>query len=125
MRPKSMKILLGNTFPLTLVKRVVEIEPISLDEAARLLDGGFDSFWGHTNTLAAAKEQLGVDPTPETERPSITLDEEGLPAVGQGESATVVVVLSPQYRQGFRPQIGEEVSPEDILGWQALKVQFL
>lgn len=118
------KILLGNVFPTSLVKRQVLIEPIALDEAKRLLAGGYDSFWGHTNTLLAAKEQLGVDVAPKTERPALKLDQEGLPYLVEGEVAMKIILLSPSYKEGFRPAIGEEVSTDDIVGWTALLVTF-
>lgn len=117
-------VLLGNTFPLTLVRRECRIQPIKLEQAkAMLVAEGFRSFWGHANTLEAANLQLGFDVAPVSDRPALRLTEEGLPAL-EGEVASTVVVLSPSYRPGFRPAIGVEVGPEDILGWEALLVTF-
>ena len=123
MAPKMTKVILGNTFPLTLVRRQVSIKPISLAEAKALLEDGFVSFWGHSNTAAVAKAQLGFEVSPETERPALVLDENGLPGIG-GVHSDKVLVLSPSYRPGFRPAIGVEVGPDDIVGWEPLLVQF-
>ncbi len=35
-----------------------------------------------------------------------------------------VWLLSPAYREGFRPRIGDEVSPEQITGWQVLRLEY-
>lgn len=117
------KVLLGNTFPLTLVRRAAIIRPIGMEDAKHLLEGGFVSFWGHSNTAAVAKAQLGVDVSPDTERPALVLDEDGLPGIG-GYHTDKVLVLSPTYRSGFRPAIGVEVSEADIVGWEPLLVTF-
>lgn len=114
-----MTILLGNTYPPALVRRRVVITPITLEAAIKLLANGFESFWGHTNTIQAANEQLGVDVRPKTERPAVILDKEGFPSLN-GIIATKVLVLSPNYANGFRPQIGEEVPLEKLTGWQCL-----
>lgn len=116
-------ILLGNTFPLTLVRRECRITPIGVEEAKDLLSLGFVSFWGHANTAAAAQSQLGVDVNPKTERPALVLDKDGLPGL-DGVHTNTVLVLSPRYRQGFRPAIGVEVSEEDIEGWDPLLIVF-
>ena len=120
---KMTKVLLGNTFPLTLVRRPVQIEPVSIETAKAMLTVGFASFWGHTNTAAVAQAQLGFDVVPKTERPALKLNEEQLPTL-DGETYTKVLVLSPSYRAGFRPAIGVEVTNEDIVGWEPLLVTF-
>lgn len=118
------KVLLGNTFPLTLVRREVRIYPITVDEAKALLTiAGFNSFWGHTNTATVAKAQLGFDVMPKTERPALVIDEDGLPGLN-GEHSDTIVVLSPTYRSGFRPAMGQEVTEADIVGWEPLLVKF-
>lgn len=117
------KVLLGNTFPLTLVRRRVQIDPVSIEDAKALLEAGYVSFWGHSNTAVAAKAQLGFDVLPETERPALKLTSEGLPELN-GVVAAKVVILSPEYRAGYRPAIGVETGVEDILGWQALVLTF-
>lgn len=117
------KVLLGNTYPLNLVRRRVSIEPCSIEDAVAMLGAGFASFWGHTNTAAAAKAQLGFDVLPKTERPALKLNEEQLPTL-DGETYTKVLVLSPSYRPGFRPAIGVEVEAGDIVGWEPLLVTF-
>ena len=128
--PQGM--IIGSTFPLSLIRRPCEITPIRGDGAAYLnqvrsdiLQNGYEvaSFWGHTNTLAAAKQFLGFDVTPRTERPSLVLNENNLPVL-EGITTHFVYVVSPNYRPGFRPQIGVEVTSEEILGWEVLVVYF-
>ena len=117
-------VLLGNSFPLSLVRRAVRIEPRTLDELRQEVDErGCVSYWGHANTLESAKRFLGFDPSPSTERPAIILNEERLPTLA-GIAFDEVWVLSPDYAEGYRPQIGEEVIQERILGWQVLQIEF-
>lgn len=118
------KILIGSTFPLALIRRPVKIRPALLRElkaAIRNADS-VASFWGHGNTIAAANEILGIDVTPRTERPAVILDRKH-PSL-DGVRYSVVWVLSPDYIPGFRPQIGVEVQPDQIVGWQTLKLMF-
>lgn len=122
--PSKNKILVGNSFPLSLIRRRVVVEPCDIDALRRLLPGNeVVSFWGHRNTLAAAGRCLGVDLAPEVERPVLSLTAEKLPMYG-GWVFDECWVLSPDYRVGFRPAIGEEVPAEQILGWQCLHIVF-
>lgn len=117
-------VLLGNSFPLSLVRRRVVVEPRPLDELrAALAERGCASFWGHANTLAAAKEHLGLDVAPASTRPALTLSAEQLPCL-DGLPHTEVWLLSPDYAPGFRPQIGQEVPADAIRGWQVLHISF-
>jgi len=118
-----MIALLGNTYPPAMVRRQVLVTPISVEEAREFLADGFMSYWGHVNTVNVANNLLGVDVTPETERPAISLNEEGFPTLN-GKVADKVVVLSPNYAPGYRPQEGEITPPEKIIGWQALLWDF-
>jgi len=121
----SDTILIGNSFPMTLIRhhevKVVEVPVAELVDA--LPAKRVVSFWGHENTRTAAESLLRVDLRPETPRPAITLDPVGYPSL-QGGSFASCYVLSPDYRQGYRPAIGEEVGPEDIRGWHALKLEW-
>jgi hypothetical protein len=117
-------VLLGNGFPLSLVRRRVVLgsaQPGALRTA--LHARGWKSFWGHANTLAAAGDWPGVDVTPESERPALTVDASGLPMLG-GRSYGAVWLLSPEYPEGSRPRIGEEVLPAQISGWRVLRMEF-
>ena len=124
-------MLIGNAFPLALIAREVNVKPVALVELRAVvreaaLDGTLESYWGHANTLAAASKMVGVDLAPATERPALRLDAEGLPTLDPNKKGeNIVYVLSPRYRGGFRPQIGQEVQAQDIQGWQALKVSFI
>ena len=118
----SADILLGNSFPLSLIRRPVSIEPFPAETLRGRLEGAqVHSFWGHGNTLKAASQWLGIDLTPKTERPVIVLSEDGLP---QLDSLTFheCFILSPDYRLGFRPAIGAEVASEDIIAWTVLSI---
>lgn len=117
------KMLLGNTFPMTLIRHhAVTVADCAIGAIAReVRRRGVVSFWGHENTRAVAEAQLGVDLRPKAERPAISLDAKGYPSL-DGNSFRCCYVLSPDYRAGFRPAIGEEVRAEDILGWHALKL---
>lgn len=112
----------GNTFPMNLIRRKVTIQPLSMEEYCReLASGKWASFWGHDNTLAAAKAQCGFDLTPKEERPALTVDKEGFPVL-YGTSYKKCYVLTPEYRAGFRPAMGEEVQMEDIYSWHVLEI---
>lgn len=116
-------IILTNIYPTSLVRRPVKMTPITTEEAKEKLKSGFLSCWGHTNTIGAANKMLGIDVTPKQERPAIVLDETKMPTL-HGEKAELVIVLSPVYKAGFRPKIGEEVDKDKIAEWQAIKVEF-
>lgn len=81
------------------------------------------SFWGHRNTVHAAEKIAGVTLFRESERPAITLSEDRKPVLDDIEFDTCWV-LSPDYISGFRPDIGQEVTPEQITGWQILKISW-
>lgn len=117
------KILIGNSFPFSLVRcpRLL-VESVSLAELKSHFAGSeIVSFWGHANTRMAAESVLGVSLLPKTERPAIVLTAEGLPML-DGEVFDTCWLLSPDYQQGFRPAIGQEVGPGMISGWHVLKL---
>lgn len=123
--PEGASILVGNSFPLSLVRRRVQIDPLALDEARQVLAcRKFVSFWGHENTLRVAENLLGVDLSPRSARPALTLDAENLPCLDEISSPFVLVVC-PEYVAGFRPGIGTEVPPEKIRGFQSVVLNFL
>lgn len=114
--------LVGNSFPLSLIRRKVVIEEATMEEFKALCkEGEVHSFWGHENTRSAAEAVLGVSVKPKEERPAVTLTEEGLPTL-DGDVFRVCYVLSPNYKDAFRPKIGEEVSSEQIASWHLLKM---
>ncbi len=120
-----MDVLIGSTFPLSLIRRKVQIEPSSLSELSALAARAVvHSFWGHSNTYAAASAMLGFNVAPRKERPAISLDEDKLPAL-DGISFRDCWILSPDYVSGFRPEIGAEVSPGKIANWQVLRIRWL
>lgn len=119
-------LLIGNTFPFALLRRDANVRTLSLDALRDELAGAqIASFWGHENTRAAAEAVLGgVSLRPATERPVLTLTPDGFPTLG-GRIFRSCFVLAPDYRPGYRPAIGEEPGPSDILGWHALRIDWL
>ena len=118
----TSSILIGNSFPLSLIHRNVRIEPVSKEELLSEINGiRIASFWGHFNTLAAINGWLGLNLTPKSERPVLCLSENKLPLL-DGVEYQACFILSPDYRPGFRPAIGAEVDAANIMGWQILKI---
>ena len=117
-----MEILIGSTFPISLIRRKVTIEPSDICELRRKAAiSQIFSFWGHDNTVSAAGTLLGFDVTPKSQRPALVLNSEFLPEL-EGHIFTECWVVSPDYIAGFRPEIGSEVSSGKIIGWQILKM---
>lgn len=118
-------LLVGNTFPLTLMRRQLMVEPVPLvvfreeAEEKRIV-----SFWGHANTLHAASEAVGFDLSPAEERPVLELSPEGFPMLG-GKAFRECWVISPDCRQNFRLFVNRALEPEDISGWQCLRISWL
>jgi len=117
------KLLIGNAFPFSLVRcerLAVESRPL---EVLQEEIGGAEvvSFWGHENTRAAAERVLGVSLLPRAERPAVTLSPAKHPML-YGEEFNTCWLLSPDYPEGLRPSIGQEVAPDQIAGWHVLKL---
>ena len=120
----DVSVLIGNTFSLSLIRRAVRIRPMGLETLrGALATRPVRSFWGHPNTVHVANALLGIDVTPHTERPALTLTADGLPVL-EGEVFSECYVLSPDYRPGFRPALCAEVYPGDITGWQVLRIEW-
>ncbi len=114
--------LFGSTFPLSFVRRPVSITPRSLDDLKKQLkQRECHSFWGHANTIAAAKNLIGHDVAPAEDRPALSLSPEGLPVLNNNIFKECWI-LSPDYVAGFRPAVGKEVPVKKILGWQVLQL---
>ena len=112
----------GNTFPVNLFRRKAEVIPETFENyLARLRSGQWDSYWRHSNTLVAVNRLCSVDLTPREERPALSADAEGYPSL-YGKSYRECWVLTPEYRPGFRPSIGVEVTNSDILSWQVVRI---
>ena len=113
-------MLIGNTFPLTLMRRRLMVDVVPLEELRRAAAGKrVVSFWGHANTLRAASAAVGFDLSPAEERPVLTLSPKALPSLG-GEEFRECWILSPDCRRNFRPAIGDELKPDEICSWQCL-----
>ena len=119
-------LLIGNTFPFALLRRDANVRTLSLEDLRSALAGAeIVSFWGHENTRSAAEAVLGgVSLRPATERPALTLSPDGLPSL-DGRAFRTCHVLAPDYRPGYRPAIGAEPGSSDILGWHALRIDWL
>ena len=122
--PLAQKFIITNVYPFSLVRRKMTAVPVELKDVITLLKTGFFiSAWGHRNTLEAVNKMLGVDITPVSERPVIILNDQKFPMLN-GEQFTKVLLVSPNYKKGFRPKLGEEVQEKAILSWQALLLNF-
>ena len=118
------QVLFGNSFPLSLIRRRVVIDPRPIEELQRLLqENGVCSFWGHSNTVGIASAAVGTDVSPATARPVLSLNIENLPVL-DGRIFRECWILSPDYVAGFRPAVGEEVGLEKVLGWQVLRIEW-
>ena len=116
----SCALLIGNAFPLSLIRRPVMIRPTSRGELhAAATCRRPVSFWGHASTLAAAARFVGFDLTPAGARPVLRLDPHGYPSY-QGDVFQECWVVSPDYVENFRPAVGQEVPADMISGWQVL-----
>lgn len=119
MTQTNPKVLIGNSFPLTQIRRRAEILPCP--KKAFPQDAEIYSFWGHANTLRLAGEFLGVDLTPREERPAIALSPENFPVL-YGEEFRECWIVSPNYVKNFRAKIGEEITADKIRDWSILKI---
>lgn len=119
MAPMTKKVLVGNSFPFPLVRKLINVRPQPLEAFPK--DAEICSFWGHENTLVSASAYLGVDLTPKFERPVLMLSERGLPVLGEDEFAECWIV-SPNYKGAFRTPIGEETPAQKITSWTLLKI---
>lgn len=119
------KVLIGNSFPLSLVRKgTVTMTCRPVEELRRLAQASVvTSYWGHENTRRIAEGLLGVSLKPRTARPALCLAPDGRLLL-DGESFETCWVLSPDYKEGRRPAVGEEVGPEKIAGWQAVKISW-
>ncbi len=121
-KPTTNYILIGNSFPLSLIRTKVVIEPQPLTALQAALAGKhIYSFWGHPNTLAAANQVVGTDLTPIKERPALQMTSQGMPVL-DGQTFDECWVLSPDYGSNSRPPIGEELDVSRISGWCVLKL---
>ena len=123
-------LLIGNTFPLTLVRGWrVEIEEISVETLRKALASGATvrSFWGHAESQGAAETFLGVSAgalTPRVPRPALRLNAEGLPVLDE-ECFAECYVLSPDVAGGGRPAPGQAAAPSAITGWHVLHLRWV
>lgn len=117
-------LLIGSTFPLSLVRRSVHIEIQSLGALAKALtERPIFSFWRHENTLSIVNRLLGTQIPPADSGMAITLDEENYP-VFHGHVFTQCWVLSPDYETGYRPEADSEAPLDKIRGWHVLRLSW-
>ncbi|WP_372846821.1 hypothetical protein [Pontiella sp.] len=115
-------ILIGNSFPLSLIRRPVRIDPQTVEALHRAAAGcHVRSFWGHGNTRALAEAFIDLSLKTQTERPALGLQTDGRPTL-DGQTFGECWVLSPNYAEHFRPAVGAEIAPASIRGWQILKL---
>lgn len=125
MNSKMEKILIGNGFPMNLIRHEVMITPVDICEFRKLLKISEPvSFWGHENSLKNASDFIGIDLAPAEERPVIHLTNDEYPTFS-GCEFRECYILSADYVANFRPAIGEEVSLDKIKGWEVLKIKWV
>ena len=130
MTARSDTLLIGNTFPLTLVRGWrVEIEEVGAKTLREALASGavVRSFWGHAETQGQAETFLGVSAgtlTPRVPRPALRLGTEGLPVLDEACFAECYV-LSPDVAGGGRPAPGQAAAPSAIVGWHVLHLRWV
>lgn len=119
----KVKILIGNTFPLTLIrKKTVIIKEENLEKLRELLSKAeVYSFWGHENTRKAAEQFIGVSLQTKEFRPTISLNKEGFPML-YGEKFFECWIVSPNENKSYRLAISSELSNETIESWSILKL---
>jgi hypothetical protein len=121
-QPTTDTILIGNSFPVSLIRTKVIFEPQPLTALQAAVAGKrIYSYWGHPNTLAAASQFVGADLTPMKERPSLQMTSQGMPVL-DGQAFEECWVLSPNHGSSARPSIGEELDPHRISEWHVLKL---
>lgn len=117
-------ILIGNSFPFSLIRRDVRIRVLETEDFRRLLARSKPcSFWGHGGTRAAAERFLGCSLAISCERPALVLSDERRPVLG-GREFSSCFVCSPDCRPGHRPALGEELCESDIVGWHVLEIKW-
>jgi len=118
-------VLVGNSFPLSLIRRTVTIRPMECSQFLDAVSGAhIYSFWGHRETLDVVRDRFGVDLTPREERPAVTLSADGYPVL-YGKVFRKCWIVSPVYEPGFRPAYGSEVPADKIVDWQILLIEWL
>lgn len=123
---KSKKIIIGNTFPLSMIKREVRIYPISIESLREIIQNSDEvySYWGHANTIRIAEKFLNVMFQRKDFRKHLSLSLCNKPLWNDIEFKKCFV-LSPNYKNGFRPSINKEVTIDEIVSWQALVVEWI
>jgi len=124
MKNERKKILIGNTFPLPLVRRAVRIAPYSLNDLKmELKDADVFSFWGHVDTKVIVEGMLNIKLDDKSIRKPLCLSKNNLPML-DGVEFDKCFVISPNYRNGFRPALNKTVSVDDILSWDGLCISW-
>lgn len=122
-------LLIGNSFPMSLITREVIIKPKTIDDLHRKIETAKEiySFWGHDNTVQIASKICGTNLKNRGDgsmRPAVTTTPDGLPSLG-GLVFRECWILTPEYIKTFRPSIGEEVDVEMIKNWRVLRIQWV
>ena len=122
----KQRVLVGNSYPLSLVRGgEVRMTCLAVEELRAIAsESEVVSFWGHENTRAVAEGVLGKSLRPSVARPALSVSPEGRPML-DGETFDACWVLSPDYVPGYRPAIGTEVGAESITGWSVVKLEWI
>ena len=120
-----MKVLIGNSWPMTLFRRQALVSPITLNALRnRIKTAEVFSFWGHENTVAAVSAMLDRDLTPREPRPTIILNDKRYPTLYGVEFRVVYIVTPKIFDESKRLHAGESLNAFDIAYWKAVQITF-
>lgn len=117
-------VLIGSSFPMSITRSRVEVEPIDLDTFKAEIDGlDVVSAWQHSNTLVAVKEYTGLDLTPPIVRPRIRMTEDTKRPCIEWEEWRFPLVFSKMY--AVIPLYKEVVNGvPDVTDWNILRLSW-
>ena len=117
-------ILISNSFPFTLIRRRVVVEPRTVAELLTAMhERPWVSAWGHANTVHLASTIACADLRPAVVNPTLTLSEDGLPEFN-GQTFAECWLLSITPVEGLTREQQREIQPEQIKDWQILRLSW-
>lgn len=115
-------ILISNSFPFSLIRRRVVVEPSTVPDLLTAMHARpWVSAWGHQNTVDLASKLLSADLRTRIEKPTLTLQETRLPQF-EGNVFSEVWLLSITPIDGLSREEQREIQPHQIKDWQVLRL---
>ena len=108
-----------------MIKRKVRIYPIEVETLRGIVCNAekICSYWGHSDTREIAEEILGVKIPENDIRKPLALSENEYP-LWNGMEFRKCYILSPNYKNSFRPALNGGASVDEIISWKALVVEW-